>query len=492
MPVECSRIDQNRVIADLDRFAWDAICDWSKHTQARTHYNGIDYAELSRCFLWDKVARAIRKQTHPKRFEFEQALLDRRPIPNLPTPNPNQFKFWLKRSLTALQTWQDARSLSSKRILYVPHAHPTLQTIVRTLARTLPVVAPENAFDQIPELQTIRLPLCGDSPRLAQVNELHRGILEGLQAFAIALLPEDIVVLRAQLAQLFLRTEQIDRELSLLRPAAILVFADNHFPVQSYVLAARKQGIKSIMLQHGLDCEHYCLDEAYADIISVWGKSRLQRYQTQSSWQPEQIQVNGNPEYDSFSLPHQIDLAGCYWLWATRPHCPEKCYSPSRHPQEGIQILEALLTALARLPQARLVIKPHPLDQIDLYQSYLDEHCLADRVAISTESVRSLLPEATVVISEDSTIGLEAMFFGKIVIHAHFAASEPVLPLVQYGAALPGYSPQMLQTALQTLEQLSDTQLLAAGQRRFIQEFADYTGQAQERVTAMIRGVLDQ
>ncbi|NDJ18746.1 hypothetical protein [Myxacorys almedinensis] len=481
------------LVADRDRLAWNAICNWSKHTQTNPIDDGIDYAELTRCFLWDKVARAIRRQSNPQQFEFEQALLDRRSQIFPLVRHPNRLKSWLKRSLTFLQTSQDARSLPAGKILYVPCPHPTLQTAVSAIARSFTVVTPQGGFKDVLGLHPIRPPLPSDLPNVEHVESLHHGIVTGLQELGIELIEQDAIALRHQIAQLLLRTGQIEAELSILRPDAILLFADNHFPVQSYVFVARKKGIPTIMLQHGLDCEHYCLDEAYADVISVWGTSRLQRYQDQSTWKPT-IQVNGNPDYDRLTLPENLDFSGSYWLWATRPHCPEKCYSPSRTPQEGIQILEALLTALAQSPNSRLVIKPHPMDDLALYQSYIESHSVEDRVSIVSESVRSLFPDASVVISEDSTIGLEAMFFGKVLIHAHFAPSEPVIPLVQYNAALVGYSSKLLQTALQEVDHLSEAQQqqLFSGQRRFLQEYAGICdGQAQKRVTAMIQTVLE-
>lgn len=478
------------IVTDLDRFAWDAICNWSNQTSMNPVIDQIDYAELTRCFLWDKVARSIRAR-NPEMFAFEQSRL--KPVAHPIAPHPNRLKFWFKRSLSLLKTWQAVRSLPAAKVLYVPCEHPTLQTIVRSLSESFTVVAPQGSFDQVPKLQSIHSPLGSDS--LLPVESLHSGILAGLKQQGIELIETDAIVLRDQIARLVLRTQQIETELSMLRPKAILLFADNHFPVQSYVFVARKLGIPTIMTQHGLDCEHYCLEEAYADYISVWGTARSKRYQTQSTRHPVQLRVNGNPEYDSLSLPNQIDRSGSYWLWATRPHAPEKCYSPSRSPQEGIQILEALLAMLAYSPKARLVIKPHPLDDVKLYQSSIEQSGMRDRVSISSDAVRSLISDASVVISEDSTVGLEAMFFGKLVIHAHFAASDPVMPFVQYEAALPGYNAELLRSAFECIETLSQAQQnqLLAGQRRFIEDFAGLCdGQAHQRVTKMIREILEQ
>ena len=47
------------------------------------------------------------------------------------------------------------------------------------------------------------------------------------------------------------------------------------------------------MLQHGLDGEHRCLDEAYASAIAVWGPNRQSRYRRASRRQPDSLVVTG-------------------------------------------------------------------------------------------------------------------------------------------------------------------------------------------------------
>ncbi|NJR74919.1 MAG: hypothetical protein HC773_17345 [Scytonema sp. CRU_2_7] len=118
---------------------------------------------------------------------------------------------------------------------------------------------------------------------------------------------------------------------------------------------------------------------------------------------------------------------------------------------------------------------------------------MGDRVEVSSASVQSLLPRASIVISEDSTAGLEAMFFGKVVIYAHFADSQPVMPFVNYGAALPGYSPEEIWDSLQRGQQLTTIEQnnILQGQINFLR---DYTGpcdgNAHQRISAFISSVL--
>lgn len=59
---------------ELDSYAWWAICNWPKYTKANMCYEDLDYAILTRFFLWDKVGRALRKAYYPAEFAFENSL----------------------------------------------------------------------------------------------------------------------------------------------------------------------------------------------------------------------------------------------------------------------------------------------------------------------------------------------------------------------------------------------------------------------------------
>jgi CDP-glycerol glycerophosphotransferase (TagB/SpsB family) len=156
-------------------------------------------------------------------------------------------------------------------------------------------------------------------------------------------------------------------------------------------------------------------------------------------------------------------------------------------------ILKALLEALKKSPSSRLMIKPHPFDYADLYRELVDSYKLGDRVEITNANVQSLFPRASIVISEDSTTGLEAMFFGKVVIHAHFADSQPVMPFVDYGAALPGYSPEEIWDSLQRGQLLTiiEQNNILQGQINFLRDYiGSCDGNSHQRILAFILSVL--
>lgn len=484
-------------VADLDRFAWKAISTWHLQLSVETTYNGLDYAELTRSFLWDKVPRAIRQQVAPESFAQEVAMLQDTPFVSR---SPNVLET-LKRSIRPLvdsnRAWKK-RTYARRHqlpILFVPRGQTHLRTIGQGLEKssTIVLASPymESFHRSTGKYKQLQPSLSRSEAEFAKA--LHAGILAGLRSFGIELITQDQQTLERQILRQLHYVRVVEAEISRTQPNAILVYADNHHPMQEFVMVAQRDRIPTILLQHGLDCEHYCLDEAYADTIAVWGEARRRRYQAQSGRQPQQIRVTGNPQYDQFRLPERLDRSGDYWLWVTRPHTSEKCQSPSRQVLEGVQILEALLIALQHHPAARLVIKPHPNEQVELYLPLIEHYQVGDRVEITKTNVHALLPQACVVISEDSTAGLEAMLFGKVVIHAHFAASSPTVPFVEFGAALPGYSSQQLQESLNRVEGLTlgEQVTLLEGMHQFLTDHVGLLdGQAIERVMSFISDVI--
>jgi hypothetical protein len=342
--MESERAVSNEVsVEELDEFAWKVICDWPAFADFDVTHEGLDYSHLTRYFLWDKVGRAIRKKCSPDSFKFEEKLLDRSwGIANRLPPQPsfNLLKA-TKQTIRSICQWSSYESLrihaclQQSPILFVPVLPLQLfKTTLATLQSRMTVVTTSRFkygsanYDDI-NAYWIKTPLVKAKPNFDYAAQLHKGILLGLHNMGVDLLDGDVNLLWNQIIEQMSHVKLVEAEIAMTRPRAILVYADNHHPAQEYVLVARREGIPSIMLQHGLDCERYYLDEAYASAIAVWGKMRLQRYQKDSNWQPNLIQVTGNPEFDRLHLPERIDTDGDYWLWVTRPHAPNKCYLKS-------------------------------------------------------------------------------------------------------------------------------------------------------------------
>lgn len=492
------------IARDADQSAWQAICEWPQRSGGDFIFYGLDFTHLTRWFLWDKVGRAIRYSTGSQAETFERSIFQNSDLYGNVLRENNRFPHFcrlgnkLRKAFkytnvnSQLQVPESAFKRKKGKLLYAPIISERLKRASTDLAASgfCSLVAKSNTAG-VPCVDLFDLSLnCAADYDVAAC--VQKGIEAGLKKFGITLLDQDSLLLSKQLLNLTAQVKTIRREFEIILPNALLVHADNHPPYQVYVMEARRLGIPSIMLQHGLDCEHFYLNEAYATDIAVWGPERKRRYHEKSIWQPNVV-VTGNPEYEHLHLPTEISSEGDFWLWLTRPHTSEKCYAPSRQPQEGLQILESLIDAFRVHPEVSLVVKPHPYDYREIYERYIEHGGVKGRVFVSDKPTMELIQGAKVVISEDSTAGMEAMFWGKPLIHVHLSCSPPTMPFVDYGAALPAFSAEQLVDSIEVASNLSFSQKqdLLAGQVTFLSDFAGpCDGQAGKKVVEMISSIM--
>ena len=492
---------------EADRLAWKAICKWPTATGFDPVIDGIDYSLLARFYLRHKVARAIRRIRDPEDGRFEEALLAEQSATSTETVKAGPW--WLPgerwerlkgplrpivRHLPGVSVKIVDQSLKPRDYpeVFVAAAHPLWKRTLDALRSCgMKVHVGEGPWG------TLAAP---DGRAACQAARpfavtLCLAIGEGLGASGVKLAAEDTSALESELATCRATIDIVTLQLEELKPSLLVTFADDHPPHMEYVLAARRERIPSLMIQHGLDCEQLTLDHAFADYVAVWGAQRRERYRQRSAWQPSAIEVTGNPEFDHLRLPVALAPPGPVWLWVTRPHTPDKCDLPSLGTGEGLAILDGLLSAVAERPQVKLIIKPHPFDYTHLYQSRIQESGLGDRVSLSRGSLYELLDAASVVFSEDSTAGMEAMFFGKRVIHAHFAPSPPSMPFAEYQAALPAFDKGSLQGSIRAVGDFSseEAQRMLDGQRRFLQAYnGPCDGNAAKRLSELVVSVVRQ
>lgn len=445
--------------AVLDEYAWYCICNWKNYTAFNPVKDENDFSELTRWFLWDKVGRALRRKYRHNLFEYENSLLEmisHKKSKKSVTPSLirrlgyklqlNYHHYICKKNLSCLQK-------SSKKQIYVPSPSDRLESPVSKIIsqkkynvslafRSLPGY--KNAY-LIPESFLL-------SSRNTGFNtQLLKAMIEGLKKLNVDLLPSDIDKLTDQVNWISKHIYIVEAQLKRLKPDLVLVHADNHPTPQEYILVANKLGIPTLMLQHGLDCEHFYLENAYAKNVAVWGSIRKERYQRNSELKPA-LRVTGNPAYDKFVKPEKIKTNGKYLLWTTRPHSPEKCYSVSRNVKEGVDIFNTLVDYVESQNE-KLVVKPHPYDYISEYEKIISQRKLTDKIAISKLPLNDLIQNAKIVISEDSTAALDALIHGKLLILSHFASSKPTINAAEHGLALPGNSPEELTANLNLLLQ---------------------------------------
>jgi hypothetical protein len=479
-------------VAEIDRRAYDVTQNWFRRQgTSGLELRGIPLGEVVRRELWDLVGGALRRQHYPPEFTRDP---DTREARDGTTDEPTRGARGLVRDL---YRWlRHGRRLLRARGRHglLVRESTRLRRVVEAVRRNPRVVVLPTSPLEPAHRRALRAVRAAGEATDAEARRVWRLVLDGLAAEGIELEETGRALLRERIAFELEHVAVIDRLVEQIAPSGVLLAGDNWPPFIDFVLSARKRGIPSIYLQHGLDCEHHYADEAYAEVVAVWGPARRERYRRDSTHQPTLLEVTGNPEYDDRRPPTAIATGSGPWLWIARPHAAHKCLSPSRSPGEGLAILDAFIGLLERRAESRLVIKPHPRDSISLYRERIRRAGLTDRIFLAGGSLDERIREAAVVFSEDSTGGMEAMLHGKPVIHVHFAPCEPTLPISDYGAGLGARSSEALADAVARIEAAGagERARMLEGQRAFLSDFAGpLDGRAAERAASLIERAVE-
>lgn len=294
-------------------------------------------------------------------------------------------------------------------------------------------------------------------PDISTIQNVYEKLEEYLKFKGYIIDKYSKVILYNSISRIYRDIEIVSKAFQKLSPKLIVLFKDTYSPYLLFSLLAPKYGTKIVLLQHGLDCENYFLDDVYTGNVIVWGDYRKNRYKRDSEFQAK-ISVLGNPNYDHvnrISLKH----SQCKnWLWITRPHHSPFCYSFSRKTKEGLDILKDLID-LSKKFSADVLIKPHDNDYSDLYQNYIDRHENGN-VKVVSNGLNNALENVDLVICEDSTAIIDAMINGKLIILVHFADSDPTLPIKLFDAAPIARNKDELEKAINKILSLNDDDLL--------------------------------
>ncbi len=443
--------------ADPDWQVFEIVQTWPERAAADSvHYCGVNLGHAVRRSVTQALAERMRPLAYPALAERDAQFRDAWGLDAEPRTPAARVRRMLKHRIipetlgrlagaaTPLRARRIRATTAEPRLLV--KATSRLDALIRAESFDLPgsVVfagaTPRGAGNSpyVPVLPK------GLPPRSA-FRKFRAALSRGLQDFGFELDSRTLDALVDDARFEAARIAAVRRALDAIAPSAILLHDDPSPEGLTWALAARPHGIPTLAFAHGLDCERFFLDPVYASAKCVWGPERADRIRAtarrlhgdQTDAPP--VHVTGNPAYDGLAPPAEPASGGTRWLWVTRPHTPHKCFTPGRFPIEGADILDALLDALRQVPDAHLTIKPHPADYSQIYERKAADAGLQTRVTLRHDALEALFPETDVVIAEDSTAALDACLAGKPIVHAHFAPSPAVLPLVATGAARPGF-----------------------------------------------------
>jgi hypothetical protein len=219
---------------------------------------------------------------------------------------------------------------------------------------------------------------------------------------------------------------------------AVILAADNTYIGQVFTAAAKKLGIYSLTIQHGM----VIFPQGYLPVrstqLAVMGEA-VRDWLVKYGARPEQIVVTGQPRFDDLVGTPKISSQQIFSDLNLQSGKPVWLLAPE--PQLGLWMRDLLFATLIRFPDVQAIIRVHSNDNPLDYEMALHYHPdLIHRVRISRQhDVASILKACKVVIMGRSTIGLEALISGTYIISIN--------PVEEAGSIVPPYLEEYLSRA---------------------------------------------
>ena len=209
-------------------------------------------------------------------------------------------------------------------------------------------------------------------------------------------------------------SKAIDNKLKQLSPECVIIGNDLGYIERQCILIARRYGAKTVLLQDGLyrtdpyengwRTESLIQGDGGCDLVCTWGENLTERLEQRGVC--AKIAVTGNPKYDLFRMDTENRKKNdrIKVLFAGQCHARYERCSVSTE----IEIHEKVIKYLIQRDDADVVFKLHPHQNSDDYNHF--NTLFGPNVKILKEGdTLSLIDEADLVISIDSTVSVEAV-----------------------------------------------------------------------------------
>jgi len=281
-------------------------------------------------------------------------------------------------------------------------------------------------------------------------------------------------------------------------PDIVIVMEDISPVLRTITKVCRLNRVPTLVIQHGITCAdlggiHVMPVEA--DKQAVWGNTSKD-WSLRRGKAPETQVVTGNPGYDMVVLSrfHRKELyeklnlcrSKSFIVIATSWYQPvSSCYTPD----EDATFIREALEAAKEFPEKQVVVKLHSAYSAEYRDVVLaaaqDAHI---DVVITTQFLWELLSACDLLITQTSTVALEAMILDKPVITFATPGTRKFNPYACSGASIDVDSTEALVDAIREslyIQEVRDR--LRINRARFIHDYAYIQdGKAAQRVAMLV------
>jgi len=279
---------------------------------------------------------------------------------------------------------------------------------------------------------------------------------------------------------------------------SLIVFTYDAMPHEkSIILSSRFNNTPTLEVQHGVTNVDIGFVPLYTDKVAVFGENSKQFF-IGYGIDENRIEITGRPLYDSWTkdskknsevLKHpDIPKEGRIILMATSAlfHHRLDTFNNIKN------MYSSVVKTVRQFPDHTLVIKLHPSEDVDNYRYATED---PDNVIFVKDiGLTELINRSDMVITDISTIGLEAIMLGMPVITLNYTDKKDAMPYASSGAAIGVYKPDDLKEAIDKILHDEDTQrTLEESRKQFLQDYLyKLDGRSSERVARLIEKMIDE
>ena len=275
-----------------------------------------------------------------------------------------------------------------------------------------------------------------------------------------------------------------DKVIDIIQPDILVVGDDRAATVKGHVLLAKKKGVPTLEVQHGLCADTGPFDTPVSDRIAAGGDYSKKVFMKFGA-KKEQLVVTGWPKYDthvkskeSLTEKHKD---GTDILFATG----------SGDIKITLDTIEAIGSFIEDSTHFRLIIKPHPTENHKIYNRIAKKY---KNVVLhkSNEDISSLIASTDILVSFFSTVAIEAALLDKPIICINTTNVESMY--VSSGIAIEVRKLDELIPAIKdALYNEEVSKRLAEARKNFIYEHAYIQdGKASKRVVDLIIQMIEE
>jgi len=294
----------------------------------------------------------------------------------------------------------------------------------------------------------------------------------------------------------------------------IVLFDEYEFKEKSFlVIAAKLENIPTLALEHAIIFpahEGYMYEKGeispiggiyspyyqITDKTAVYGEYYKELLTKISVYPENSVEVTGQPRYDvlayvdkiyskkNFITKYKIPNNHRIILWLTQSHGASE--------DENNNNFKTVFETMKHIKNATLVIKQHPAEgeiYIKMIQANLKKYNINAVLVPKKSDTYELLFDSDIIITKDSTSGIEALALNKPLIVLNLSGKPDLADYVTEGVALGVYQPKDLQTTIETI--LKDDSMLVKNRKKYVEKnLYKIDGKATERVINVINNLV--